>query len=823
MTSSRFNYPAPKKQYTFSIGPSADDLFTSFRLQIPIAQRQYAWQGDVGEDETDNLFEFIYDVHRVADAWHKAYVNCSSAEQSRFDPSESMPTYFACGSATLLAGPDVEEYSEEGIPLDKVTERRSMVIIDGQQRLTTIAILEAALRDTVASVGRSARPNPPDYENCDFLKTTSVQNAPFLFDLTAQNRKLKTLVPVLYREEAVLEGVKDALHKICIGTLKDNNPSEGNFSLEEKAYLYFRGKLERMFSAGEMDPSAGQPESKEAELHAPEYGIAMFGLALRYGVRLGVVMEPAADPAEVLEKFIKLNTQGEPLEASDIIKTALLQSCTQDPALAQRVNKRFGEFGDACKKGKSDSKAVTNIVRVWYNSFLAQTLTSNESLIRRVREDLRRGVDFSGIGGDKQNTEQTQSEVVVESLHSTATKYHEILAAESSALAQAVMAASKAKKSFPALAMPAAYKDNFQEALHEVARAVALRCVLSPANASFSSSFEATQFRVQKKLRQGLTTPQIREELEKEIVLFGEENASLYSPSDAEEKIKALTWSTNNEQKALRIVFLTIEIYLRELLGDDSKLAVSTSLEHIAPQSGAEGGPWKPLSASEPAPLDNMGNMTILQPAVNSSYGDKPLKEKVPRYAEQTYLVTKACESGKVGDPLYKAQQSNIPGEVMELVADLKVDPEAWSPEMASKRATAIAKLFLRAIEYGVKVPTIRPTKNSTGGENTPGKGGIPDSPKNYELDYNGLKSLAYESDGKTFVMAGSEASSGESRSCPAPCRTRRAELLEEGVLVLSDGGDFYEVAESFTVQSLDQAAGILTGSSASASAWKSC
>ena len=98
------------------------------QFQIPLYQRKYAWEGS----QLSQLWEDVLDQYDVLTPDENALL------------FESPPTHFL-GSMVLAPSPTIQA---QGVT--------SFLVIDGQQRLTTVLIALCALRDHVATQDQSA-------------------------------------------------------------------------------------------------------------------------------------------------------------------------------------------------------------------------------------------------------------------------------------------------------------------------------------------------------------------------------------------------------------------------------------------------------------------------------------------------------------------------------------------------------------------------------------------------------------------------------------------------------------------------------------------
>ncbi|WP_062204152.1 DUF262 domain-containing protein [Demequina salsinemoris] len=157
------------------------------QLLIPIWQRHYAW-------EKPQLTELWTDIERIRD-------------------TEEAPSHFI-GSIV------VKKIDYDG----RRTEAQRYYVVDGQQRITTLTILVCAIRDRLAQ-----------------LESTVEERAALIQNFNSQEL-LNANLKEGHRERLVLQKRdREALLPLIQGV-----PNPGSDTLVDRAYAFFKGKLEPM-------------------------------------------------------------------------------------------------------------------------------------------------------------------------------------------------------------------------------------------------------------------------------------------------------------------------------------------------------------------------------------------------------------------------------------------------------------------------------------------------------------------------------------------------------------------------------------------------
>lgn len=210
------------------------------QYQIPLYQRVYSW----GKKQLDQLWSDVVELERTIGD----------------DPKAS---HFI-GSLVLASSPD---FGAIGV--------NKFLVVDGQQRLTTLTLFLAALRDHLAEAGHSERANGID--------------AQYLINVFDSGKPLKVMPTQTDRPAymAVLNGAPQAGGEDAVGA----------------AYRFFRSKIS----------AAGDPDDPR--------NLELLEAAVVRGLALVVVTAEPSDNAHRI--FESLNNTGLRLTQSDLLKNYL--------------------------------------------------------------------------------------------------------------------------------------------------------------------------------------------------------------------------------------------------------------------------------------------------------------------------------------------------------------------------------------------------------------------------------------------------------------------------------------------------------------------
>lgn len=258
------------------------------RYVVPLFQRAYVWTQD---DHWQPLWE---DIERQA---LRSLVELTAGQ--------AVQTHHFLG-AVVLSNEQIH-----GLDLPRAN------IIDGQQRLTTLQLFLAALRDYASGIDRAVA------ESVGRI----TQNPG---DELSPEQRCKVWPTNVDRE-----AFRSVIEASSVGGVRELGSPHGDTQLA-KAYLYFYEQI-RAFAEGEGDED-GERSEEDRRIR-----IRSIQHALRTSLRFVVIeLEEKDDPQVIFET---LNARGAPLLPSDLIRNFLFlrASSGDDETLPERLYKKYWE------------------------------------------------------------------------------------------------------------------------------------------------------------------------------------------------------------------------------------------------------------------------------------------------------------------------------------------------------------------------------------------------------------------------------------------------------------------------------------------------
>ena len=261
------------------------------RLEVPLFQRQYVWSED----------------HQWAPLWEDICRKFSEYLEGRKDA----PAHFL-GAMVL---------DQKQTPTTHV-ERRS--IIDGQQRLTTIQIFLAALRDFCSESGCADLAN----ECASFILNTGTMADPKTdkFKVWPTQRDRPEFADVLTAGSRAELERRHPIKRRKYARKPDPRPTM------VEAYLYFHNQLREFFVGSDAEP----PLKHEVALCNR---LDECFLALKNALRIVVIDLSKDDDAQVI--FETLNARGEPLLPADLLRNYIFLRASRQKEPPEELYSEF--------------------------------------------------------------------------------------------------------------------------------------------------------------------------------------------------------------------------------------------------------------------------------------------------------------------------------------------------------------------------------------------------------------------------------------------------------------------------------------------------
>ena len=285
-------------------------LFQSAFYKIPRFQRPYSW-------DKGNIEDFWADVVMSDKAGH------------------------FIGSMVFYSGKGAQD----------------LFVVDGQQRLTTITIFLAALRDTLTEVGETAR-------------AKGIQGFVERPDINAENRYvLLTETSYPYLQEYVQKQGAAEL---------DLTPSDEEKGIQN-AYQFARAGFKAV-----VDEIRGGTKSVEQKKRAIKKRLEEFRDAL---LSLDVIVIQLASEDDAYIVFETLNTRGKDLEPKDLIKNLLTKLVPAKSADVDSAKMKWNGMIQSLSESAANLDASTYLHHYWLSYF---DYTPERTLFEKVKRQVKK-------------------------------------------------------------------------------------------------------------------------------------------------------------------------------------------------------------------------------------------------------------------------------------------------------------------------------------------------------------------------------------------------------------------------------------------------
>lgn len=256
-----------------------DALFNSqCRYVVPMFQRLYVW-GEIPQ-------------------WSTLWDDIAEKAALRLDGKKSNPHYLGA----LIV---------EGVKPSSAREVTRLLVIDGQQRLTTLQVFLCAFRDFARSqTWTSLERKATRYlENPDADVMEHPEEEIFKIWPTVLNREVFSSI--------IRAGSRDAVEKkYPLTRLKYKRRPEPRSPLVE-AYLYFYERIDEWVSAATIEKNRTEEECAFSLLQAIQQDFCVVEIAL-------------SDGDDSQEIFYSLNSQGRPLSQSDLLRSLIFMRAEKE-------------------------------------------------------------------------------------------------------------------------------------------------------------------------------------------------------------------------------------------------------------------------------------------------------------------------------------------------------------------------------------------------------------------------------------------------------------------------------------------------------------
>jgi hypothetical protein len=302
----------------FSADQTIEQVLLAGYYRVPRFQRPYSWT-------LDNIGEFWSDL------------------------TQSLGRDYFIGAVIV--------YSDSA---DEPTNRRitDYSIVDGQQRLTTIMVLLAALRDTFAEF------EEPDLARGvqGFIARPDRRNIPrFVLEAEGGYPYLQAVVQTFPAEE------------------RPPDPMRSDEKLIEQAHRYFRDELRRLRESVLLDTTISREDRPAAFISRLE---ELRDRVLSLSVILVVVRN--VDDAYVI--FETLNTRGKDLGLADLVRNFLLRDLREGVGAADMPRNRFNRILEQLQEPGVDLNSADFLHHSWLSRY---EYASRKNLFPEIKRRVR--------------------------------------------------------------------------------------------------------------------------------------------------------------------------------------------------------------------------------------------------------------------------------------------------------------------------------------------------------------------------------------------------------------------------------------------------
>jgi uncharacterized protein with ParB-like and HNH nuclease domain len=594
------------------------DIFKTERCNlVPIYQRQYQWRKE-----------------QLASIWDDI---CTKIEDQRNKMGQQVYPHYLGALITAPAGtnaPGVTPASE---------------IVDGQQRLTTLQILFAALNAKAHEVKDAALIRRlPSY----------IFNDPLAGDRDNPHAKYKVIPTPLDRQVffSILENTRDAVIKQfsvyyhVSGNLKLKKTAEEKPALF--AYEYFLKKIdEYIYDRESNDSEQEQDNAQNDEIEnaetlstsistdtSPAIRLTELTDSLLANFQFVVITLGAEDDPQVI--FETLNSGGVPLQAMDLVRNNLFIRARREGADLQQIyDDAWQNFSDEWWKQKAP-RSRPELPRM--DHFLAHLLTAEMGTPASMRElyaSYRTFIDQTQFASVNDELELFRRHGAI---YQTLQQEHDgadwikrlglkLLTWEMSSAYPVVFVVAQSE-------LPEEEKAKIGTLLYSY---VVRRQLCNLSTKSLSAVFA----RLAKEFRGAPSLQTVRD------FFGGHELDSSKFPSDSDLKSSVLSMRAYGRISSSRLqdILWELELKSRDRFGENQNKPNILTVEHVLPRQWDESWPLadgatsnfsgnSPQALERNEKLHTLGNLTIVSGALNTALSNRPFKEKKERLFESSQL-----------------------------------------------------------------------------------------------------------------------------------------------------------------------------------------
>lgn len=613
---------------------SVDDLFNSqLRYVVPMFQRLYVWK------ETPQ--------------WATLWEDIAEKATLQLQGIDSSPHYLG---ALII----------EGVRPSSPREVKRFLVIDGQQRLTTLQLVLGAYRDTARKNG---------WKTLDRTCTRYLENADADVMEHPEEETLKVWPSTLNREvfrDIISAGSRTDIEKkyplVWVGRRRKPEPRNNLVN----GYLYFANALEAWIAQSALDTGKTSEDCAFALLQSLQQDFSVVEISLSEG----------DDSQEI---FYSLNSQGQPLSQSDLLRSLIFMRAEKEKLNRDEIfNEYWSKFetpfwsSEIKRGGRTYSRLDLGL------RYFLMTKTGAMVDARRVNEEYRLWVakeppkygsvreelaDFSRHADAYQNYENpTLTPRPATDLRRVLSDF-DVSTAVPLILYLELDAGLTAQQSAECLSLLESF----------IARRVVTNAETKEYNKLFVEVINALL---------GASGDQVKPLLSKKLLSGGGTTRSW--PTDAEIVETAISRPVGSELRtpALRLILERLELALRSNKTESTVIGTGLQVEHVLPQSWATHWalngraipanvvqyPWQAkddLAESADAirvrntVIQTLGNLTLLNQYLNPAASNGPLEMKLNEYTHSVLRLNRYFDHRAVWDEEAIRDRSKLLGKAL--------------------------------------------------------------------------------------------------------------------------------------------------------------
>ena len=504
------------------------------KLTVPLYQRSYAWEESHVNDLYDDLFTSI---------------------------RNSDDEYFI-GSIVISSGSERDE------------------VVDGQQRLATISILIAAIRDYFK--------NSDDNE-----RATDIQNQ----YLSSRDRRSQEVIPNLKLNN---NDNNFFYNNIILSPPTRTEASTASHDRIKKAFSIARRKVEAFVS------TTNNPTD------------SLLDLCDFIDKHLKVILVKVPDHANAFTIFETLNDRGLELAISDLLKNFLLG---QADNRLQEVQENWARMYSLLENTENEDLVVTFLRQYWSSLY---GLTRERDLYKRIKEKItskQRAIEFS-------NKLEEAGRIYVALIDTTNGFWNEYSFESKNHVATLNLFRMTQMRPL-LLSVISKFKTREVEKSLKFLVSVSVRLLIYGGLGGGALEIQFSERAKEVSNGEISNTAELKNRLSRVV------------PSDTQFK-EAFRTATVSKQYLARYYLMTLENAEKgednpELIPNADSSAVN--LEHVLPKNPDES--WEIETDTHRAFLKRLGNLAIMSSRLNSNIGNASFEEKKPYYRESSFELTK--------------------------------------------------------------------------------------------------------------------------------------------------------------------------------------